>query len=68
MSKRNIEILAAALDGRDALAFELGGDDHGLERTRQPRVADLDALERRPARIGSRRARTVSTSGSSGTS
>ena len=48
------EILPAPLDGRDALAFELGGDDHGIERPRQPRVADLDALEG-PSRRGSAR-------------
>ena len=39
------EILPAPLDGCDTLAFELGGDDRGIEWTRQPAVADLHVLE-----------------------
>src|SRR3954464_273337 len=39
------QVLAAAVDGGDALALELRGDLHRVERTRQPCVRDLDAVE-----------------------
>jgi hypothetical protein len=41
----NNQILAAAIDGRDALALQLGRDLNPVERARQPRIEDLDALE-----------------------
>jgi hypothetical protein len=41
----NNQILAAAIDGRDALALQLGCDLNAVEWARQPRVEDLDALE-----------------------
>ena len=39
------QILAAAIDGRDSLAFELGGHTGRVERAGQARIEDLDALE-----------------------
>jgi hypothetical protein len=39
------EILAATLDRRDALAFELGGNRCGLMRADEARIENLDALE-----------------------
>jgi hypothetical protein len=39
------QILAAPADARDALAMELRRDGDRVERTRQPRVRDLDAFE-----------------------
>jgi hypothetical protein len=41
----NNQILAAPVDGGDALALELAGDLIGIERSCQPPVEDLDALE-----------------------
>lgn len=41
----NNQILAAAIDGRDALALQLGRDLNPVEWARQPRIEDLDALE-----------------------
>jgi hypothetical protein len=41
----NNQILAAAIDGRDALALQLGCDLNTVERARQPRIGDLDGLE-----------------------
>jgi hypothetical protein len=38
-------ILAAAIDGCDALALQLGRDLDAVERARQPRIGDLDAFE-----------------------
>ena len=35
------QILAAAIDGRDPLAFELARDLDRIERARQARVGDL---------------------------
>ena len=46
------QILAATLQGRDALALELGGDRVGLEGPHEPRVADLDPLEQPPFERG----------------
>src|SRR5206468_5903314 len=40
------QILAAALQRSDPLALELRGDRERLERPDEPRVVDLDALER----------------------
>ena len=63
------QILAATLDRRDALARQLRRDRDGVVRPHEPRVVDLDPLEAsRPSSTGSSRRRTVSTSGSSGTS
>ena len=42
----NNQILAAAIERRDALTLELGGDGDRLERADEPRVVDLDPLER----------------------
>src|SRR4051794_18134656 len=42
------QVLPAPLERRDALALELGRDRHRLERADEPRIADLDALERPP--------------------
>src|SRR3954452_8726374 len=39
------QILAAPLDGGDALTLELGRDLQRLERPDEPRVGDLHALE-----------------------
>jgi hypothetical protein len=39
------QILAAAIDGCDALALQLGRDLDWVEGARQPRIGDLDALE-----------------------
>ena len=44
----NNQILAAPVEGCDALALELSRDLVGSDRPRQPRVGDLDALERPP--------------------
>jgi hypothetical protein len=41
----NNQILAAAIDGRDALALQLGCDLNPVEWARQPRIEDLDALK-----------------------
>ena len=41
----NNQILAAAIDGRDALALQFGRDHDPVERARQPRIGDLDTLE-----------------------
>jgi hypothetical protein len=41
----NNQILATALQGGDAFAFELGRDCERFERADEPRVGDLDALE-----------------------
>ena len=41
------EVLPAPVDARDGLADEHVGDESRLDRPRQPRVADLDALDRR---------------------
>ena len=46
------QILAATLDRRDPLAFELGRHLGRLVRTRQPRVGDLDPLEAPPDERG----------------
>ena len=48
----NNQILAASLDGGDALALQLGRDLERLERPHQPRVEDLDALEAPPDERG----------------
>jgi hypothetical protein len=42
----NNQVLAAAIDGGDALALQVGRDLDGVEWARQPRIGDLDALER----------------------
>jgi hypothetical protein len=39
------QILAAAIDGCDALTLQLGCDLDPVERARQPRIEDLDTLE-----------------------
>jgi hypothetical protein len=39
------QILAAAIDGCDAFALQLGCDLDTVEWTRQPRIEDLDTLE-----------------------
>jgi hypothetical protein len=39
------QILAAAIDGDDSLALELGGDLTRVERPNETRVVDHDALE-----------------------
>jgi len=41
----NNQILAAAIDGDDSLAFQLGGYSGGVERAGEARIVDLDALE-----------------------
>jgi hypothetical protein len=41
----NNQILAATIERRDALPFELGGDGRRLERTHESGVVDLDTLE-----------------------
>jgi hypothetical protein len=41
----NNQILAAAIDSRDALALQLACDLDPVEWARQPRIEDLDALE-----------------------
>lgn len=41
----NNQILAAAIDGRDALALQLGRDLNPVEWARQPRIEDLDVLK-----------------------
>jgi hypothetical protein len=41
----NNQILAAALQRADVLAFELGGDRLGLERADEPWVVNLDLLQ-----------------------
>jgi hypothetical protein len=43
--KSNNQILSATLDRCDGLPFELGGHGPRLERSRQARIADLDAVE-----------------------
>ena len=48
----NNQILAAPIDGSDPLTLELSRDLIGIERTRQPRVRDLDPLERSPLEDG----------------
>src|SRR5437764_8045005 len=48
----NNQILAASLDGDDALALQLGRDLERLERPHQPRVEDLDALKSPPDERG----------------
>ena len=63
----NNQILAAPIDGRDALALELSRDLVGIRGARQPRIRDPDMLEDRPSRTGASRRLTLSTSGSSGT-
>jgi hypothetical protein len=39
------QILAAAIDGCDALALQFGCGLDPVERARQPRIEDLDTLE-----------------------
>ena len=46
--ERDDQILAAATDRGDSLADQLVGDDRGVERAHEARVANLDALEARP--------------------
>ena len=41
----NNQILAATIDQRDPLAVELACDLERVERTRQPRIGDPNALE-----------------------
>ena len=41
----NNQILAAAIDGCDALALQLGRDLNPVEWARQPRIEDLDVLK-----------------------
>ena len=52
----NNEILAAPVDGDDPLPFELPSDLRGIERTREPRVHDLDPLEPPPLEGGNQSA------------
>ena len=47
----NNQILAAAIDRGDAYALQLGRDHDWVERTRQPRVGDLDTLEAAPGEL-----------------
>ena len=61
------QILAAPIDRVDALADELGGNLERIERSRQPRIVDLDLISVRPSSAGAIARRTLSTSGSSGT-
>ena len=44
----NNQVLPAAVDADDPLALELSSDLAGIERTREPRVRDLDVLEPPP--------------------
>jgi hypothetical protein len=44
----NNQILAAPIDCSDLLTLELSRDQIGIVRARQPRVRDLDLLERPP--------------------
>ena len=46
------QILATAPDLGHALTDELAGDDLGVERPHQPRIANLDVLESRPLEHG----------------
>ena len=46
------EILAAAIDRHDPLALQLSRDLDGVERARQARVGDVDALEAPPDQAG----------------
>jgi len=39
------QILAAAVERRHSLAFELSGNGSGLERAHEPRIVDVDAVE-----------------------
>src|SRR4051794_19792224 len=48
----NNQILAAPVDGRDALTLERSSHPVGIERTRQPRVGDRDPLEATPLEHG----------------
>jgi len=47
----NDQILAATLERSHLLAFELGGDSDGLERTHEARIVDLDAVEPPPDEV-----------------
>jgi hypothetical protein len=47
----NDQILAAAVERSHLLAFELGGDSDGLERTHKARIVDLDAVEPPPDEV-----------------
>jgi hypothetical protein len=47
-SEPNNQILAATIDGGDLLTHELGGHLGRVERTREPRIEDLDLLEAAP--------------------
>lgn len=40
------QVLATAIDGRDAFALQLGRDLDAVERARQSRIGNLDARER----------------------
>jgi hypothetical protein len=46
------QILAAPVDGNDPLSLELSGHLTGIERTREPRIRDLDPLEPSPLEDG----------------
>jgi hypothetical protein len=46
------QILAAAIDRHDPLALQLSRDLDGVERARQARVGDVDALEAPPDQAG----------------
>src|SRR4051812_9844295 len=48
----NNQILAAPVHELDPLALELPCDPQGIERPRQPRIDDLDALEAAPGEHG----------------
>ena len=48
----NNQILPAPVDGDDLLALELSSDLAGIERTREPRIRNLDALETPPLEGG----------------
>ena len=48
----NNQILAAPVNRDDPLALELSSDLAGIERTREPRIRDLDALEPPPLEDG----------------
>jgi hypothetical protein len=48
----NNQVLATPVDGYDSLALELSSDLAGIERTREPRIRDLDALEPPPLEGG----------------
>jgi hypothetical protein len=41
----NNQILATAIDGDDSLSLKLGGHTGGVERAREARVEDLNALQ-----------------------